>query len=177
MRNNISYAGRILYRLCCLVSSCPSFIPPFVNNLLCKIEVELCRVPVIPPLTILTKIVGINIFHSKDWSINSDTPIIGLNPPLQLDIILPHTVNPQLHGQINYDATPLAPPVTQVLIHKKPTVRGKWSSHGVKGWYLGPSMDHYICHHVYVTKTRGERESGWVNFFSHNTPLPYNSSS
>ena len=49
----------------------------------------------------------------------------------------------KLHGEFNYDATPLAPPGTQVIIHEKPTVRGTWASHRVKGWYLGPSMNHY----------------------------------
>ena len=43
-------------------------------------------------------------------------------------------VRPQLHGEFNYDATPLAPPGTQVIIHKNTTVRGTWASHGVKGW-------------------------------------------
>ena len=83
----------------------------------------------------------------------------------------------QLHEEFNYDATPLAVPGAQVIIHEKPTVRGTWSSHGVKGWYLGPSMNHYWCHHVYVTKRRGERDSDCVEFFPHNTPIPYNSSS
>ena len=44
----------------------------------------------------------------------------------------------QLHREFNYNATPLAPPGTQVIIHETPTVRGTWASHGVKGWYLGP---------------------------------------
>ena len=37
-------------------------------------------------------------------------------------------------------------------------------------------MNHYSCHHVSVTKTRGERDSDCVQFFPHNTPLPYKSS-
>ena len=37
-------------------------------------------------------------------------------------------------------------------------------------------MNHYCCHHVYFTKTRGERDSDCVEFFLHNTPLPYKSS-
>ena len=81
----------------------------------------------------------------------------------------------QLHGGSNYTAAPLALPGTQVIIHEKPTVRGTWAAHGVKGWYLGPSMNHYRCHHVYVTNTRGERDSDCVEFFPHNTPLPYKS--
>ena len=56
-------------------------------------------------------------------------------------------------------------------------VRGTWASHGVKGWYAGPSMNNYRLYHVYVTKTRGEQDSDCVEFFPHNTPLPYKSSS
>ena len=82
-----------------------------------------------------------------------------------------------LNGELDYNATPLSPPGTQVIIHENPTVRGRWTSHGVKVWYLGPSMNHYWFHHVYVTKTRGEWVSDCVEFFPHNTPLPYNSSS
>ena len=66
MRNNVSYVTRIFYRLSCLVSLCPSFSPAVVNHLLFKIVLEHCRVPVIPPLTSLTKIVGINIIYSMD---------------------------------------------------------------------------------------------------------------
>ena len=83
----------------------------------------------------------------------------------------------QLNRELNYDTPPLAPPGTHVIIYENPTVIGTWESHGVKGWYLGPSMSHYRCHHVYVTKERGEQDSDWVEFSPHNTPLHYNSSS
>ena len=86
-----------------------------------------------------------------------------LLPParLRLNLLQQYRMNPklsgyaQLHGEFNYNANPLAPPVTKVIIHEEPTVRGTWSSHGVKGWYISPSMNHYSCHHVYVTKTKG----------------------
>ena len=83
----------------------------------------------------------------------------------------------QLHGEFKYNATPLYPPGTQIIVHEKPTVGGSWALHGVKGLYLGTSMEHYRCHRVYINKTRGERDSDCVDFFPHNTPLPYNSSS
>ena len=83
----------------------------------------------------------------------------------------------QLHGWFNYNATPLDPPGTQIVVHEKNTVRGTWAAHGVKVWYLGPSMEHYRYHCVYITKTRGERNTDCVDFFSRNTPLPYNYSS
>ena len=68
------------------------------------------------------------------------------------------SVYAQLYEEFNYDATPLAPSGTQVIIYENPTVRGTWASHGVNGWYIGPSTNHDWCHHVYVTKTRGERD-------------------
>ena len=101
---------------------------------------------------------------------------------LMLNLLRQSRMNPklsgyaQLHEGFNYNATSLALPGTQVIIHENPTVRGTWASHGVKGWYLGPSMNHYCCHHIYVTKTRGEIDSDCVEFFPHSTPLPYKSS-
>ena len=78
----------------------------------------------------------------------------------------------QIHRKFNYNATPLAPPGTQVIVHGKRTMGGTWESHGVKGWYLGPSMDKYRYHHIYFTKKRGECDSDCVEFFPHNTLLP-----
>ena len=54
----------------------------------------------------------------------------------------------QLQGELNYNATPTAPSGTQIIVHEKPTAREIWSVHGVIGWYLGPSMEHYMCHLV-----------------------------
>ena len=90
---------------------------------------------------------------------------------LALNLLRQSRMNPklsgyaQLHGAFNYNATPLAPPGTQVIIHEKPTAIGTWEPHGVKGWYLGPSMNHYRYHHVYTTNKRGERDSDCVEFF------------
>jgi hypothetical protein len=44
-----------------------------------------------------------------------------------------------LEGNFNFDATPMAPPGTKVLIHEKPQQRGSWDPHGIEGWYLGPA--------------------------------------
>ena len=87
---------------------------------------------------------------------------------LTINLLRKYCMNPKLseyaklHGEFNYDATPLALPGTQVIIHEKPTVRVTCASHGVKGCYLGPSMNHYRCHHVYITKTIGEQDSDCV---------------
>ena len=78
-----------------------------------------------------------------------------------------------MHGEFNYNAMHIFPPGTQFVIHKNQPVRGTWASHGVKGWYLVPSMNHYWCHHVYVTKKIGEQDSYFVEFLPHNTSLHY----
>ena len=125
-------------------------------------------------------IAGLSSTH-KDFPLHLWCQVIP-HAILTLNLLRQSHMNPkisgyaQLHGEFNYNATPLAPPGTQVIIHEKPTLRGTWSPHGVKGWYLGPSMNHYRCHHVFITKTRGERDSDCVDFFPHNTPLPYKSS-
>jgi hypothetical protein len=41
----------------------------------------------------------------------------------------------QLNGTFDYNATPMAPPGTQVLLHEKPSVLGSWALHGEEGWY------------------------------------------
>ena len=125
-------------------------------------------------------IAGLSITH-KDFPLHLWCQLIP-HAILTLNLLQQSHMNPklsgyaQLHGEFNYNTTPLAPPGTQVIIHEKPTVRGTWASHGVKGWYLGPSMNHYQYHHVYITKTREEQDSDCVEFFLHNTSLPYKSS-
>ena len=39
----------------------------------------------------------------------------------------------QVHGAFDFNRTPLAPPVTQVLVHEKPLVKGTWARHAVDG--------------------------------------------
>ena len=44
----------------------------------------------------------------------------------------------------------MAPPGTRVIVHDK---LGNWTSlvhHVTKVWYIGPSLDHYICMQCYI---------------------------
>ena len=50
----------------------------------------------------------------------------------------------QLHGEFNYNTTLLDPPGTKIIVHEKPKLRGSWTLHGLKRWYIGPSMDKYM---------------------------------
>ena len=78
----------------------------------------------------------------------------------------------QLEGNFDFNATPLAPLGTKALIHERPKQRGTWATHGVLGWYIGPEMEHYRCHNIYVPKTRAERASDTVEFFPTHVHIP-----
>jgi hypothetical protein len=43
----------------------------------------------------------------------------------------------QLYGVFDYNATPLGPPSTLVLVHDKPQNHGTWAPHGHDTWYIG----------------------------------------
>ena len=98
---------------------------------------------------------GISSTH-KDFPLNLWCRLLP-HTIITFNLLQKYRMNPkisgyaQLYGEFNYDATPLAPPGTQVIINEKPTVRGTWASHRVKIWYLGPSMNHLsmpsrLCH-------------------------------
>jgi hypothetical protein len=64
-----------------------------------------------------------------------------------------------LEGPYDFICYPLAPLGTRAIIYKDSDTRASWAPHGIDTWYLGPSKDHYHCHHYYVPKTRVYRIS------------------
>jgi len=68
---------------------------------------------------------------------------------LTLNLLRPSQINPnlsahaQLHGDFDFNATSLAPPGTEVLIHERPSERGTWAFRGIGSWYIGPSPEHF----------------------------------
>jgi len=75
----------------------------------------------------------------------------------------------QLHGEFNFESTPLAPPGIKVLVHEKSAQRGSWSPHGVEG----PAMQHYRCYDVLVKATLRVRTSDTLSWHPHrNLALP-----
>ena len=56
-----------------------------------------------------------------------------------------------INGAYDFDAHPLAPPGTAVTIHEKPKQRTSWGKHGIQGFYVGPTLQHYRCYSVWVT--------------------------
>ena len=97
---------------------------------------------------------------------------------ITLNLLRSSRVNPKLSaysyifGEFNFAATPLAPPGTKIVSHKKPNDRGTWELNGEVGWYVGPSMHHYRCVKCYFPRTRATRDCDTVTFFPTTIPFP-----
>jgi hypothetical protein len=77
-----------------------------------------------------------------------------------------------MEGSYLFDATPMAPPGTKVLVHLKPTRRKSWSFHASNGWYIGPSLKHYCCIHAIMEGTGRERLTDTFCFKHHAMAVP-----
>ena len=77
-----------------------------------------------------------------------------------------------IHGNFNFQSTPMAPPGTKVLVHMHPDKRGSWELNGQPGWYVGPSPNHYRCVQCFIPRTRTIVHSDSVEFFPNQTPFP-----
>jgi hypothetical protein len=67
---------------------------------------------------------------------------------------------------------PLAPLRTRAIICKDLDTWASWAPHGLDAWYLGPSKDHYPCHHYDVLETKGYRISGSADLFPQHCKEP-----
>jgi hypothetical protein len=100
---------------------------------------------------------------------------------LTLNLLRQSRLNPrlsaeaQLNGNFDFNATPLAPPGTRVIMHDKANVRRTFAPHGTDGWYLGPAREHYRCYRLYNSKTGHERINDTVEFFPTHANMPYRS--
>ena len=68
---------------------------------------------------------------------------------ITLNMMRPCTTNPLLSafeamdGMYSFDATPMAPMGTEILMHLKPVRRHTWDYHAIKAWYFAPALKHY----------------------------------
>ena len=97
---------------------------------------------------------------------------------LTLNMLRGSRMNPKLSawdqvcGIFDYNATPLGPPGTRVLVHDKLQARGSWAAHGEDAWYIGPAFEHYRCYKVWAWETRRERETDTLSWFPHQLTMP-----
>ena len=74
--------------------------------------------------------------------------------------------------KFNFAAHPIAPFGTPVVIHDKPSERGSWDAHGVKGYYLGPALQHYRCWRTWATASQRHRISDTLQWFPEPLRMP-----
>ena len=58
------------------------------------------------------------------------------------------------YGPYDYNAHPLAPLCSTVDYHAKPSTRVSSGMRSVSGWYIGVSLEHYLCHRCWITETK-----------------------
>ena len=73
---------------------------------------------------------------------------------------------PQWHFRFQ----PEPPNPRHSLCHSCPTLEHR--THGVDGWYIGPSIEHCRCHKCYIPNTFSVRDALTVDWFPHNVPFP-----
>ena len=77
-----------------------------------------------------------------------------------------------MHGNFNFNATPMAPLGTKVMVHSNPSKRASWDLHDEMGWHIGPLLNHYRCVKYFITRTRVVVDADAVEFFLHSIPFP-----
>ena len=87
---------------------------------------------------------------------------------LQVNLIRPSQINPnqyaweELRGTFDFNATPLAPPLTKRVIYIQPKARDTtYSDHGKEGWYIGPIFTKYRNYKIHLPSTNGTRDSNY----------------
>ena len=116
--------------------------------------------------------------------VHSDFPLYlwdDLVPQAEITLahLMPYTADPTqcaydgLHpSRYDFVAHPIAPCGTLVVVHDKPSERGSWAPHGVKGYYLGPALQHHHCWRTWIISTQAERITDTVEWFPEPLKLP-----
>jgi len=101
---------------------------------------------------------------------------------LTLNLLCGSCLNPwlsvwaQLFGPVDFNCTPIAPPGTCIIIHKKQNMRHSWAPHGINGWYLSPTLNSYQCYTVWATDTQAQCIANTIVWLPSKIPMPMASS-
>ena len=76
-----------------------------------------------------------------------------------------------------FNAIPLVPPGTKVLIHENPGTRGSWAVRAINGWYTNRVKDHYRCYKIIPEKTKKKCISDTVECFPHGCAMTFREAS
>jgi hypothetical protein len=91
-----------------------------------------------------------------------------LCPCCQNPLLLAHKVLKKL---FSFNATPMAPLGTEVLVHMKPNQQCTWGYHASKAWYLSHATKHYRCIRVLMADTGSKRITNTFLFKHHAIPV------
>ena len=78
--------------------------------------------------------------------------------------------------EFDFNAHPIAPWGTQVLIFDGPNKRESWATHGQPGFYMGPALNHYRCYRTICTKTGRPRIADTLEWLTQPYRVPGSSS-
>ncbi|KAL7529464.1 hypothetical protein ACHAXR_002975, partial [Thalassiosira sp. AJA248-18] len=96
---------------------------------------------------------------------------------ITLNMLRPCTTNPLLsafeamEGMHSFDATPMAPIGTEMLMHLKPIRQGTWDYHAIKAWYFVPALKHYRAVKRLLESGATRLTDTW-KFKHHALPIP-----
>jgi len=100
---------------------------------------------------------------------------------LTLNLLRTSRLNPKLlawsclNGPFDYDAHPIAPLGTHVVMHQKPGQRATWAPSGIDGWYVGPDFECYRCYTCINWRTNKVVHPDTVAWFPHQVHMPTSS--
>ena len=111
-------------------------------------------------------------FPISEWDRLLDQAEITLN------LLRTSRVNPNLsawsyiEGPYDFNAWPIAPPGSKVVVHKKKEQRASFEYKGKEGWYVGPTREHYRCIKCYIPQSHSEIIADTVEFVPEKIPFP-----
>jgi hypothetical protein len=97
---------------------------------------------------------------------------------LVTNLMRPSRINPlllaytQLHGEFDFNRTPIAPIGCEVIVHDRRNERSSWDNHGSPGYYIDRAEQHYRNYKCYMKNIKSTRISNTVEFFSNYCTLP-----
>jgi hypothetical protein len=81
------------------------------------------------------------------------------------------SVHKALERTFMFDAMPMAPLGTDVLVHQEPGGCKTWGYHATKAWYLSHAAAHYRCIPVIMKKTGGKHVRDTFRYQHHAIPV------
>eukprot|EP00957_Ditylum_brightwellii_P023091 1741827-Ditylum_brightwellii.AAC.1 len=60
-------------------------------------------------------------------------------------------------------------------MHKRASKRSSWSYHGIEGWYIGPSLDHYHYMECFILSMGATADTDTLKLIENKIHIPSSS--